>query len=172
MNSITLLLGIHNHQPVGNFEEVFQLAHDRCYRPFLDILERHPRIRLSLHYTGPLLDWFEKEEPTFLDRLRMLVQRGQVEMLGGGFYEPILSVIPDRDAVGQVKQLSQRLRERLGASPQGSWLAERVWDAGRPKKLARTGLRYTILDDTHFIPAGSDADSLTGYYWTERDEHP
>jgi len=172
MNSITLLLGIHNHQPVGNFEQVFQLAHDRCYRPFLDILERHPRIRLSLHYTGPLLDWFEKEEPTFLDRLRMLVQRGQVEMLGGGFYEPILSVIPDRDAVGQVKRLSERLRDRLGASPQGLWLAERVWDAGLPKKLAPTGLRYTILDDTHFIPAGFDADSLTGYYLTEREGHP
>ncbi|MEP6600487.1 MAG: alpha-amylase/4-alpha-glucanotransferase domain-containing protein, partial [Nitrospirota bacterium] len=171
MNSITLLLGIHNHQPVGNFEQVFQLAHDRCYRPFLDILERHPRIRLSLHYTGPLLDWFEKEEPTFLDRLRLFVQRGQVEMLGGGFYEPILSVIPDRDAVGQVQRLSERLRDRLGASPQGLWLAERVWDAGLPKKLAPTGLRYTILDDAHFGPAGFDMDSLTGYYLTEREGH-
>lgn len=172
MPPVTLLLGIHNHQPVGNFEHVFRLAFDRCYRPFLDVLERHPRIRLSLHYTGALLDWFEKEEPGFLERLKELIHTGQVEMLSGGFYEPILSVIPDRDAVGQVNQLSQRLRDRLGAEPKGLWLAERVWDGGLPKKLAPTGLRYTILDDSHFSHAGGDADSLSGYYLTEREGCP
>jgi 4-alpha-glucanotransferase len=172
MRSVTLLLGIHNHQPVGNFEHVFRESYDRCYRPFLDILERHPAIRLSLHYTGPLLTWFEKEEPEFLERLKKLVQADQVEMLGGGFYEPILSVIPDRDAVGQVNLMSERLRARVGADPQGLWLAERIWDAGLPKKLMPTGLRYTILDDSHFLQAGLDPDSLSGYYLTEREGHP
>ena len=172
MHPVTLLLGIHNHQPVGNFGHVFRLAYDRCYRPFLDILERHPRIRVTLHYTGPLLEWFEKEEPGFLDRLAKLVVANQVEMLGGGFYEPILSVIPDRDAVGQVTLLSHWLRERLGAAPQGLWLAERVWDGGLPKKLAPTGLRYTILDDSHFTHAGFDPELLTGYYLTEKEGHP
>ncbi|MBI3809091.1 MAG: alpha-amylase, partial [Nitrospirae bacterium] len=172
MHPVTLLLGIHNHQPVGNFGHVFRMAYDRCYRPFLDLLERHPRIRLTLHYTGPLLDWFEKEEPGFLDRLAKLVVSNQVELLGGGFYEPILSVIPDRDAVGQVTLLSQRLHDRLGAVPRGLWLAERAWDGGLPKKLAPTGLRYTILDDSHFMHAGLDADALTGYYLTEKEGHP
>jgi len=172
MHPVTLLLGIHNHQPVGNFGHVFRMAYDRCYRPFLDLLERHPRIRLTLHYTGPLLDWFEQEEPAFLDRLAKLVASHQVELLGGGFYEPILSVIPDRDAVGQVTLLSQRLRDRLGAAPRGLWLAERAWDGGLPKKLAPTGLRYTILDDSHFMHAGLDADALTGYYLTEKEGHP
>ncbi len=172
MHPVTLMLGIHNHQPVGNFGHVFRMAYDRCYRPFLDLLERHPRIRLTLHYTGPLLEWFEKEEPGFLDRLAKLVVSNQVELLGGGFYEPILSVIPDRDAVGQVALLSQRLHGRLGASPRGLWLAERAWDGGLPRKLAPTGLRYTILDDSHFMHAGLDADALTGYYLTEKEGHP
>lgn len=172
MHSVTLLLGIHNHQPVGNFGHVFRMAYDRCYRPFLDLLERHPRVRLTLHYTGPLLEWFEKEEPGFLDRLAKLVVSNQVEMLGGGFYEPILSVIPDRDATGQVALLSQRLHDRLGAVPRGLWLAERAWDGELPKKLAPMGLRYTILDDSHFMHAGLDADALTGYYLTEKEGHP
>ncbi len=172
MHPVTLLLGIHNHQPVGNFGHVFRMAYDRCYRPFLDLLEQHPRIRLTLHYTGPLLDWFEKEEPGFLDRLAKLVVANQVELLGGGYYEPILSVIPDRDAVGQVALLSQRLHDRLGSVPRGLWLAERAWDGGLPKKLAPTGLRYTILDDSHFMHAGLDADALTGYYLTEKEGHP
>lgn len=172
MQPVTLLLGIHNHQPVGNFTHVFRLAFDRCYRPFLDILERHPRIRLALHYSGPLLDWMDKEEPAFRDRLAKLVAARQVELLGGGYYEPILSVIPDRDAVGQVNLLSGWLRERMGAAPQGLWLAERVWDGDLPKKLAPTGIRYTILDDSHFIHAGLDPETVRGYYMTEKEGHP
>jgi 4-alpha-glucanotransferase len=172
MRSVTLLLGIHNHQPVGNFEHVFRAAYERCYRPFLDVLERHPTIRVTLHYTGPLLSWFDKEEPDFLERIKRLVHADQVEMLGGGFYEPILSVIPDRDAVGQLNLMSEWLRARIGADPQGLWLAERVWDAGLPKKLMPAGLRYTILDDSHFLQAGLDSQSLAGYYLTEREGHP
>ncbi len=172
MKPVTLLLGIHNHQPVGNFGHVFRMAYDRCYRPFLDLLEQHPRIRLTLHYTGPLLEWFEKEEPAFLDRLAKLVMANQVEVLGGGFYEPILSVIPERDAVGQVQLLSRWIHKRLGTVPRGLWLAERAWDGGLPKKLAPTGLRYTILDDSHFVHAGLNADLLTGYYLTEKEGYP
>lgn len=171
MPPVTLLLGVHNHQPVGNFGHVFRDAYERCYRPFLDVLERHPSIRMTLHYTGPLLDWFEKEEPGFLDRLAKLVQANQVEMLGGGFYEPILAVIPDRDAVSQLNLLAQRLRDRIGAHPQGFWLAERVWDGALPKKVAPARVRYTILDDTHFLYAGVDPESLQGYYVTEREGH-
>jgi alpha-amylase len=169
---VTLLLGVHNHQPVGNFDHVFRMAYDRCYRPFLDLLERHPHVRLTLHYTGPLLEWFEKEEPAFLDRLAKLVMANQVEILGGGFYEPILSVIPDRDAVGQVTLLSRWLHRRLGATPRGLWLAERAWEGSLPKKLAPTGLRYAILDDSHFVHAGLDPDTLWGYYLTEKEGHP
>jgi hypothetical protein len=172
VHPVTLLLGIHNHQPVGNFGHVFRKAYERCYRPFLDLLERHPHVRLTLHYTGPLLEWFEKEEPAFLDRLAKLVMANQVEILGGGFYEPILSVIPDRDAVGQVTLLSRWLHRRLGVTPRGLWLAERAWEGSLPKKLAPTGIQYAILDDSHFLHAGLDPDALVGYYLTEKEGHP
>ena len=32
-------------------------------------LERHPHVRLSLHYSGPLLDWLRAERPAFIERL-------------------------------------------------------------------------------------------------------
>ena len=46
---ISLALAIHNHQPVGNFGWVFAEVYDRAYLPMLEALERHPRVRLSLH---------------------------------------------------------------------------------------------------------------------------
>src|SRR6478735_3300242 len=94
MNSIHLGLLLHNHQPVGNFPWVFQQVYEEAYVPLIAALERHEGVRLSLHYTGSLLDWMSEAHPDFLQRIAALVKRKQVEMVGGGYYEPILPAIP------------------------------------------------------------------------------
>ena len=99
---ISLALALHNHQPVGNFGWVFAEVYEQAYAPMIDALERHPGVRLSLHYTGPLLTWLTAERPEAIERLRSLVGRGQVEILGGGFYEPVLASLPERDRIGQL----------------------------------------------------------------------
>ncbi len=70
---ISLALALHNHQPVGNFGWVFAEVYEQAYEPMVAALERHPGVRLSLHYTGPLLEWLRAERPEFIDRLRALV---------------------------------------------------------------------------------------------------
>ena len=60
---ISLALAIHNHQPVGNFGWVFAEVYEQAYLPMVEALERHPGVRLSLHYTGPLLEWLAAERP-------------------------------------------------------------------------------------------------------------
>ena len=83
-NSIHLVLLLHNHQPVGNFPWVFQQVYEEAYLPLIQALERHPKVRLSLHYTGSLLDWLEEAHPEFIECIAKLVQRNQVEMVSGG----------------------------------------------------------------------------------------
>jgi len=165
----SLSLAIHNHQPVGNFDFVFAHATERAYDPMLAALERHPAVRLSLHYTGPLYDWLAAHRPDHLERLRALVERGQVELLGGAYYEPILVAIPDADKVGQVRKMGRFLRETFGCEPTGAWLAERVWEPHLPKPLAEAGVQYTLLDDTPFKMAGLTDDDLFGPYVTEEE---
>jgi len=167
MKKINLLFAVHNHQPVGNFEHVFRTAWQNCYEPFLALLEKHPQFRVSLHYSGSLLEWFEENHPEFLLRLRLLVARGQVEILSGGFYDPLLPFIPQTDAVGQMDLLNQYLREKLNARPQGFWLPERVWTPTLPKRIGPSGLKYTIVDDAHFRYAGFSDEDMFGHYVTE-----
>ncbi|MGH9791365.1 MAG: alpha-amylase/4-alpha-glucanotransferase domain-containing protein, partial [Candidatus Acidiferrales bacterium] len=81
MQKFHLVLLIHSHQPVGNFDHVLEEAYAKCYLPFAQVLERHPSIRLGLHYSGALLEWVEKRHPEFFDLLRELVIRGQVELI-------------------------------------------------------------------------------------------
>ncbi|MBN1419759.1 MAG: DUF1926 domain-containing protein [Planctomycetes bacterium] len=166
-DSILFHLTLHAHQPVGNLPEVFRKAYEDSYRPFLEALERHPLLRATLHISGSLLEWIEEEEPGFVDRLRRLVGSGQVEILGGGFYEPILTMIPRRDAIGQVHLFRGYLRDRLGADARGLWLSERVWEPSLPSLLAEAGVEWTMLDDAHFLATGLRSEDLHGWYLAE-----
>src|SRR5439155_1564848 len=91
----------------------------------------------------------------------------QVELLTGGFYEPILAVLPDHDKFGQIERLTAFLKTHFGVRPRGMWLAERVWEPHLPRVLAEAGVEYVLVDDSHFALAGLDPDTLGGYYLTE-----
>jgi len=164
---IALALAIHNHQPVGNFGWVFADVHDHAYRPMIDALDRHRGVRLSLHYTGALLEWLRAERPEFLDKLRTLIKRGQVELLGGGYYEPVLASLPERDRLGQLQRMASEVERLAGARPRGAWLAERVWEPDLPTSLVAAGYEWTILDDAHFRAAAIPEANLWGAYTTE-----
>jgi alpha-amylase len=158
---------LHSHQPVGQHPWVLERIYDESYLPMVEALEAHPAVRLSLHYTGCLLDWIKPNRPEFLERLEALVARGQVELMTGGYYEPILVAIPESDAIAQIDRLTHFLKSNLGVSPRGMWLAERVWEPQLPSVLARAGVDWTVLDDTHFRLSGIPSEELRGYFVTE-----
>src|SRR5881227_3229016 len=165
--SIHLGLVIHNHQPVGNFPWVFQQVYEESYLPMIEALEHYSKVRLALHYTGSLLDWFHEAHPEFIERIATLVRRNQVELVSGGYYEPILPSIPDRDKIAQIRRLNERLHRDFGVNASGMWIAERVWEPSLPNLIREAGIEWTILDDVHFKNVGLDEKDLYGYYATE-----
>ena len=167
MNRVFFAVGIHNHQPVGNFDFVFEDAYQKSYLPFLEILEKHPHVKIGMHYSGILFEWILDHHADYVARLRSLVQRGQIEMITGGFYEPILSAIPEHDRQGQIGKLNAFIQRHTGDVPQGMWCAERVWEPHLPGTMHRAGIRYSILDDSHFKYAGFEEDELHGYFVSE-----
>ena len=172
MSKVSLALVIHSHQPVGNFDHVIEDAYQKSYAPFVRALRVHPRIRLSLHFSGILLEWLENHHPEYFQQLRELVGRGQVELVGGGYYEPILPIIPDADKHTQLRKLADYLHQRFGLEPRGAWIAERVWEPTLPRPLAQAGVEYVVLDDTHFLAAGLQPWQLHGSFVTEEDGFP
>ena len=127
-SGVRLIFALHNHQPVGNFDEVFEAAYREGYRPFLDVMEDYPDIPFVLHTSGPLMEWLVERKPDYIERVRAMVESGRVEILGGGFHEPILTMIPHRDRVGQIRGYSEYLEESLGCKVRGMWVPERVWE--------------------------------------------
>ncbi len=168
-SSLRLLLILHNHQPIGNFDGVFEQAYQDSYLPFLDVFEPYESLRIALHTSGSLMEWLDANHPEYVNRLAALVAAGRLEIIGGAYYEPILTMIPPRDRVGQITSYTKWLNQRLGADVQGMWMPERVWEQSLTSDLATAGIRYTVLDDFHFKNAGWSEDQLHGYYTTENE---
>ena len=167
--SVALLLGVHAHQPVGNFTHVLDDAHVRCYGPFLQVLHRYPDFRFAIHISGWLLDYMLKHYPQDMQLLKEMVKRGQAELFGAGYTEPVLAAIPAKDRVGQITKLSDHLHKKLGQKPQGAWLTERVWESTVVPALGDSDIQYVTVDDYHFLCTGKQAHELNGFYTTEED---
>ncbi|OIO32890.1 MAG: hypothetical protein AUJ70_04505 [Candidatus Omnitrophica bacterium CG1_02_40_15] len=166
MNKIYFGMCLHFHQPIGNFDNIVERAYQNCYKSFLDVFERYPDIKMAFHFSGCLLDYFEDNHPDFLDRVKAMVDRGQVEIIGGGYYEPIFISIPEKDRAGQIKMMTEYIKKRFKQKVQGMWTPERVWSPELSKDFNRAGMKYSILDDEHFIMAGLKEDELFGYFTT------
>lgn len=166
---ISLLFGVHAHQPVGNFEKVIDEAHLRCYRPFLQILHGYPQFRFAAHFSGWLLGRLIDKYPEDLALLQEMVARGQVELFGGGDCEPVLAAIPARDRIGQIQALNGRIERHFGVKARGAWLTERVYIPTVVPALVECGMRYLTVDDYHFLCTGKSEEELDGFYTTEED---
>lgn len=162
-----LLLCLHNHQPVGNFDSVIEGAARDAYLPFLRTLADFPSVKVTIHFSGFLLRWLEDRSPETFSLLKLLSDRGQAELLGGGMYEPILALLPERDRLGQIEALGTEVKRVFGKSPEGIWLAERVWEPDLPATLEAAGVKYLPVDDYHFVRAGLSPGELDGVYLTE-----
>ncbi len=167
MKGINFVFGIHNHQPIGNFDFVIDDAYRKSYLPFLEVLSEFPKVKVSIHNSGYLFNYLVDRYPAYKDLLSSLVEKGQVELLSGGFYEPIFPAIPEEDRINQIKKLSRFIEDNFSYHPQGMWLSERVWEQSIVRDLSKAGIKFTILDDEHFLLAGLSGEKLYTYYTTE-----
>ena len=124
---ITLILGSHAHVPYGAETSEFEKTYAGLVRPFISGLCKFPHIQAALHYSGVLLHWIERSHPEMFMSIEDMVNRKQVEMLGGGFYEPMLPIIPSQDKIGQIELLTTYLRRQFGKRPQGCWIPAFAW---------------------------------------------
>jgi hypothetical protein len=162
--SIYFPIVFHLHQPIGNLPWVFEEAYEKSYAPLLQTIIKHPSIKINIHITGPLLIWMRKNHPEYLDQIKLLYSKKQVEIVGGGFYEPILAIIPEEDRIKQIQMTIDWWNFNYQIIPSGFWLAERVWVPDLPLVFSKLGIEYVFVDDFLFNLAGfSEEDTFYAY---------
>ena len=83
------MFGLHLHQPVGNFDHVFQQHFTDVYLPLLDTLEEAEILPAVLHLSGPLLDWLDEAG---LDRVGCF----RYEPVEGATANDVAEPVPDK----------------------------------------------------------------------------
>ncbi|MDR1353297.1 MAG: DUF1926 domain-containing protein [Treponema sp.] len=165
--SVSLILVNHNHVPYGAEDEEFELVYTGKLKPFIVALNNYPHIQGTLHYSGVLLHWIERAHPEFFMLIGDLVSRKQVELVGGGFYEPMMPLISQQDKIGQIELLTDYLRKHFSKKPLGCWLPALAWEPDIVDAFSRCGMGYTFLSEEQFRRAGLGGDDLFAPCLTE-----
>ena len=135
----------------------------------LDVLSAHPKVKCSAYISGPEFEKIQVEQPQLIERIAALVKKGQLELLSSGYYEPVLSLLPDEDKVGQIQMLSRFIADNFLRPPRGLWLPEQIWEPTFPRTFSRSAIEYALLDEQLFYSAGLTLDNLSGYFITEEE---
>jgi len=168
---LQFVFGLHLHQPVGNFDHVMADHVRDVYRPIIERTTAAGFLPLTLHVSGPLLEWLEAHDTAWLDMIGWLAADGRLELLLAGFDEPILAALPRPDRLEQISRMRDYLQRRFGVQATGLWLTERVWQPELAADLAAAGVEYALVDDRHFLVSGFRHDELHRPHHTESDGH-
>jgi alpha-amylase len=164
---LKFVFGLHLHQPVGNFDYVMADHVRDVYRPIIEHATAAGFFPLTLHVSGPLLEWLAEHDVAWVDMIGRLASDRKLELLLAGFDEPILASLPKPDRLEQIARMREYLTRRFGVDATGLWLTERVWQPGLVEDLAEAGVEYALVDDRHFLVSGFRSDELHRPHITE-----
>jgi hypothetical protein len=137
--------------------------------PPLQKLETHPSIRCSLLVSGELLDFLSQFNPEILKLLQVLHERGQIEMIGDGFHDPVLRMIPEADIIRHLHKMTMLLDQWFPGerNKKGIWLSASEWETDFPRVLQESGIDFTLLEESLFLASGIKPADLFKPYRTE-----
>jgi len=140
----------HIYQPPAWDEAIIRRVADESYRPVLKILEDHSSLRITMNITGALVEQLlALGMSDIVNRYRVLIHRGQVELVGSAMYHPILPLLPVEEARRQIELQTTLYRQTFGPeySPQGFYCPEMAYDPHLDGLLLELGYTWVILDE-------------------------
>ena len=146
MNSVYVSFSLRTFNTSLASNDEFEKDYQTVYKPLVKFLYSHPALSFSFSFSGIQLQYYKKKHNEFITILKQLVERKQIEILGGGFYEPILPLLYPVDRTGQIDLLSDEIRQTIGKRPRGITLFADCWDSSLVNCLQNCGIEYILLD--------------------------
>jgi len=122
------------------------------FKKLISYLYKTPDFKITFSFSGPQLEWFEKKHPEFIAILKELISRKQVEIMGGGYYNPVFPLLSPIDRTGQIELLTSELRRLTGKRPRGMSILSSVWDRTLIPCFQNCGMEWVQLDSS-IIPS-------------------
>lgn len=148
MAILNLCLEFYSGTTNFNNNSEYKSAYDSYFKPLVSFLYANPDFKFSFYLSGPEFEFIRKKNPELIEILKQLVNRKQVEIIGGGFYNPVFPLLFPMDRSGQVEMLSSVIRKSIGKRPRGVCLCASAWDPSLVTSFETCGMEYVVLDSS------------------------
>ena len=154
MKKICLSFATHCH--ISDLENYsFEKIYDENLTKIARFLFNHPKVSFSFYLPSPYIEWISDNHSEFLLVLKDLTNRKQLEILGGGYYEPIFPLILPLDRIGQIEESSTIVRKKIGKRIRGIFLGDSIWDPSLISSFKNCGMDYVIVNN-QLIPENAE----------------
>ncbi|MDR2865331.1 MAG: DUF1926 domain-containing protein [Spirochaetaceae bacterium] len=157
-SDINIILGFNAHLSFASSDALFEQIYTKQLKPFFQIVYQFPEIPFTLHFSGSLLYKIDRIHSELSSLISTMIDRRQLELIGGGFYEPMMPLLSSQDRIGQIELLTTYLRKSFNKRVAASYIPDIAWEQSVTSALNGAGMLYTFLDEKRFIDAGLSRD--------------
>jgi len=141
---------LHFYQPYGQKRGIIDAITAQCYRPVAQGILANQQGRLTINFTGALIDQLiDYGYQDVLDLYAEGVRRGQVELVGSAKFHTILPLLSAAEARRQIEINDTANRRAFGDlyAPKGIFLPEMAWDPKLARVIESCGFEWVLLDE-------------------------
>lgn len=146
MNSIYVCFSLQSFSCDMDNIEVLEKDYQNVYKPLIKFLYNNPQFNFSFACNGIQISYFKKRRNELITILKEMVEKKQVEIIGGGYYNPVLPLIFPIDRNSQIDMLSAEIRQIIGKRPRGIGVYADCWDSSLVNNLQNCGIEYALLN--------------------------
>ncbi len=140
---------------ISQFQDLssYKEAYEKAYKSLGVLLFGNQDFKFSFHFSGPQLEIFRKQNPEFVELLKNLLMRKQIEIIGGGYYNPLFPLLFPMDRSAQIEKLSLAIRQNFGRRPRGMRVFADSWDPSLVLMLDECNMEYILLENALLPPS-------------------
>jgi len=146
---------LHIYQPPYQDKEVLKWVARESYEYILTILEKNPDAKITLNISGCLTEQLMNNGLSeIIERIKKLVQTGNIELTGSAKFHPILPLIPEKEIIRQIKLNDEINKKAFGDAynPAGFFLPEMAYSNAVAHVIRDLGFKWIALDEISSPP--------------------
>ena len=126
------------------------------------------RVHFSLFMDGPTLEVAAQvaKFPIY-SKWRPAIENGSLEILGGGYYDPMFPLFPTELSSMQIAKHGKLLWKQFGIEPIGYFNSSMVWEMEMTNLLERHRFEYALVQEASLQDALGRTTSVSGWYSIE-----
>ena len=126
------------------------------------------KVRFSIFMDGTTLEAANKvARPLMFGRFRKAIEDGFLEILGGGYHDPMLPLFPSELQAVQLEEHCKLLWKLFGIEPNGYFNSSMVWEMEMTELLEKNRFEYALVQESALQDALGRTTPVSGWYSVE-----